>query len=113
MRRLLVVSGSCCFEKEARQRFEHHLFSLVLELIPHTRLGNGKVGEVQIQLRHGSPDLHPILPVQQCGAGEHRPDCACAASRPASRLTEDSVTSMQGRSPSKRRGLSTYSRPAK
>ena len=94
MGRLPVLSGSCCFEKEARQSFDDDLFSFVVELIPQARLRDGNVGEIQIQLRHGSPDLHPILLVQQRGAGEHRRDRACAASRPASRLTEDYAESM-------------------
>jgi hypothetical protein len=49
------------FDEKPCQSFNDDSLSLVVELFPQTRLGNRDVDEVQIQLRHGSPDLDQML----------------------------------------------------
>jgi hypothetical protein len=71
---LLVVVGSREFDQEARQSLDDESLLLVVELFPQTRLRNRNVDEVQIQLRHGSPDLDQMLqsPQQGSAAGEYQ-----------------------------------------
>ena len=83
------VVGSGCFDEEARQSLDDDLFLVLVELFPQVRLRNGDVGEVQIQLRHGSPGLRQMLPAgrskRQSGVGEHLREIGGEASPPASR----------------------------
>jgi hypothetical protein len=48
---------------------------LVVELFPQTRLRNRNLDEIQIQLRHSSPDLDQMLQSRQQSsvAGEYQP----------------------------------------
>src|SRR3954469_15602808 len=61
LRLFLVVAGLREFDDEARQSLDDESFLLVVELFPQARLRNRNVEEVQIQLRHGSPDLDQML----------------------------------------------------
>src|SRR5260370_41559266 len=89
---LLVLFDSGCVDHEARQSFNDDPFLLVAELLPQARLRDGNVEEVEIQLRHGSPGLAPMLPAdRQHGAEEHRRGCEGAASRPANRQVPEPV----------------------
>lgn len=75
LRRLfLVVAGLREFDDEARQSLDDKSLLLVFELFPQTRLWNRNVEEVQIQLRHGSPDLDQMLQAQRQSsvAGEYQ-----------------------------------------
>ena len=88
--RVLVPRG---LDKEARQSLDDNPLLLVVELFPQARLRNRNVDEVQIQLRHGSPDLDQILPSRRQGsaAGEHQPGFEGEASLRASQRVADRV----------------------
>ena len=87
---LVLVAGR--FDKEPGQCLDDDPFLLVVELLPQARLRDRDVDEVQIQLRHGSPGLHPMLLAhRQCGAGVHRRDREDAAGHPANRRAENLV----------------------
>jgi hypothetical protein len=80
---LLVRRG---FDKKARQSLDYDPFLMVVELFPKARLRNGNVGEVQIQLWHGSPGLHQMLMAgRRNGAGVHRRYREGASGHPANR----------------------------
>ena len=89
---LLLVFVAGRFDKEPGQGLDDDSFLLVVELLPQARLRDGDVGEVQIQLRHGSPGLHPMLLAdRQCGAGVHPRDREDAAGHPANRRAANLV----------------------
>ena len=73
LRLFLVVAGLREFDDEARQSLDDESLLLVVELFPQARLRNRNVEEVQIQLRHGSPDLDQMLQSrrQSSAAGEY------------------------------------------
>ena len=56
------------FDEKARQSLDDESLLYVVELFPQTRLRNRNVDEVQIQLRHGSPDLDQMLQSRQPGS---------------------------------------------
>ena len=111
---LLLPGDVSRLDKEPRQSLDDASFLLVVELLPQARLRNRDVDEVQVQLRHDSPALDPMLLAdRRGGAGEHRQGCGDGTSLPVNRRGEDSGEGRRwGRSPSIPQGLATYFRPA-
>jgi hypothetical protein len=64
---LLLVVGLGEFDEKPCQSFDDDSLLFVVELFPQTRLRDGDVDEVQIQLRHGSPDLDQMLSARYQG----------------------------------------------
>src|ERR1700687_2174258 len=89
---LLLVLIASRLDKKARQSLDDDSFLLVVELLPQVRLRNRDVVEVEIQLRHGSPGLPPILlAARRSGAKEHQRGREDAAGHPANRPAQELV----------------------
>ena len=86
---LLGLLGSAGLGKKARQRLDDGLFLRVVELLPQARLRDRDVAEVEIQLWHGSPGLHPmLLACRRYAGGGHPPGCGPGANLQATRRVE-------------------------
>src|ERR1035438_1401285 len=80
-----LVSGG--MDKKARQSLDDDPLLIVVELLPQARLRDRDVGEFQIQLRHDSPGLDPMLPAhRRSEAGERQRGGGAAASPPGTVL---------------------------
>src|SRR5215472_9283937 len=104
-----------CLDEETREDLEDGAFLLLVELFPQVRLRNRDFEDVQIQLRHGPPDLLPILLARQWrGAGEHRRGGGVAGGPRTSRSVEEARLRVRAsENPSNQRGSATYCRRAR
>src|SRR5215468_9859050 len=104
-----------CLDEETREDLEDGAFLLLVELFPQVRLRNRDFVEIQIQLRHGPPDLLPILLASQwSGAGEHRRGGGVAGGPRKSRSVEEvRLRERVFDNLSSQRGSATYCRRAR